>query len=49
VRGIIERQHHVSPLIFGAVRWLVRHDPMETSGAEVQRIEMISFREDFNQ
>jgi hypothetical protein len=47
--SIIEMHHHVSPLIFSHLRWPVVHDSMEYFGAEVQCIEMISFREDFKE
>jgi hypothetical protein len=46
--GIVEMQHHFSPLKFRCVCWSVLHDPIENFGAEAQHIEMISFGEDFD-
>jgi hypothetical protein len=42
-------QHQISSLIFSCVGWPILHDRMEYFGAEVQGIEMTSFREDFNE
>jgi hypothetical protein len=45
---MIETQHDVSPLIFNSLRRSILHNFMEFYGADVQCIDMISFREDFN-